>query len=363
MPSEAQRQPEDEPEPGRADLDARAARLLAAHLDLIMRIDGTLAAWGQACPRDSMAVPVLRDLFQLVIDGGRHAEELRADMAAYTATAGSLEAAFTAGRAAERAAAEAPPAPPVPGPRHAAGRRLRVVQGGTVAAFAAATARGASWAGHHAAATALIAGGTVATTALLLPGSPVSPLGGHHAPGSAPAPSASIVAAVPIAGTGPQQKLIANVTRPKVTTMSSGPLATAGPVPPAAPPASGPGPQQYQPPPPAVLSASPLAADLSSLPQATVTLTASNGPVRWHAWCTGPDVSIGDANGNRSGTADPADPVDLTVSLAPVQDGAQTATCHVWPGDFRVTVTLPPPPPPAPSPAGTPTDTPSPQPS
>jgi len=102
---------------------------------------------------------------------------------------------------------------------------------------------------------------------------------------------------------------------------------------------------------------------LSSAQSGTVTIRADNAPVQWHAWCSSPDVSIGDVNGDERGTVYPGSPVDLTISLGPAQDGRLAAACHVWPGDYRIDVSLPAPPPPAdPSPSDTPTDLPTPPP-
>ena len=344
----------DEPEPGPEDLDAKAARLLDAHLALIQKADTLLGSWRAACPSDSAAVPVLQDLITETISAGMHLEEMRQDMARFTATAGALSAAFEAGRACERAAAQAPGPLPVPGPRHAR-RRLALVKGGTLAAFTGAAAKGASWAAHHAVAATAVGVATVATTAMLVPGSPVSPLGGGPAPTSSPAPAgAGPVTAVPIAVMGPSH-LAAAVTRPKAATVTAGPMATM-PIPPVAdtPSPSDPGQQQgpgWQPP-VVSLTAAPLTVDLSAAPLGTVVLTA-DGETRWHAWCSA-DVTIGDDSGSRSGTVDPADPVNLTIAPAPAQDGQVAATCHIWPGDLQVAVTLPPPAPASPSPSASP---------
>ena len=371
----------DEPEPAREDLDERAGRVYAAHADVLERsavffrtASAVLDAWTAGCPADSQAVPLLRQLVAesdalatKAVEVGLHEEELRQDMARFTATAGALSAAFEAGRACERATAQAPSPLPVPGPRHAR-RRLSLVKGGTVAAFAGAGAAVRhAWITHPAATAA--AGVTAATlaaaTVAVAPHAAATFTGGGH---PSPAPAASIYSATPITEVpvSPRRGIVTAVTRPKVATVTAGPMATA-PVPPVADTPSPSDPGQQQGPgwqaPVVSLTAAPLAVDLSAAPLGTVTLSASGGATRWHAWCDSADVTIADDSGSRNGTVDPADPVNLTIAPAPAQDGQQSATCHIWPGDLDITVTLPPLAPASPSPADTDTDTPTPQPS
>ena len=227
----------------------------------------------------------------------------------------------------------------------------------------------ASWAAHPVATAATgVAAFTAATVAAVSPVSPVSPFAASTS--RMPAPAASIYSATPIPVVSPSMlPAAAFMTRPKTSVVSSLPFI---PVPPPVPSSSvspGPVPAQQdpgrQPAPPAaagMLSVGTATADLSSAQAATVTISADGGPVRWSAWCGSRDVSIGDASGAEHGTVYPGSPVDLTVSLGPVQDGRLAAACHVWPGGFRVSVILPAPPPPPADPAGTSADTPSPLP-
>ena len=239
--------------------------------------------------------------------------------------------------------------------------------GAVAAAFRPlAHAARASWAAHPVAtATGATVAFTVATAAVVVPSSPASPWGASTS--QVPAPAASIYSATPIPVVSPSMLPVAAfMTKPRTSSVSSLPYA---PVPPSVPSSSapqGPVPGQQDPgwqPAPAAgtLSVDTTTVDLTVAQTVTVTIRADGGPVRWSAWCGSRDVSIGDANGAEHGTVTPGNPVDLTVTLGPVQDGRLSAVCHIWPGGNLVAVTLPPPPPPPadPSPTDTPTDIPS----
>jgi len=244
-----------------------------------------------------------------------------------------------------------------------------VIPVGAIAMFRpVAHAVKASWAAHPVATAGAGAVALTAATAIVVPASPASPFGASTS--QVPAPAASIYSATPIPVVSPSMLPVAAfMSRPRTSSVSGLPFA---PVPPSVPSSSapqGPAPSQqdpgWQPAPVAgTLSVDTTTVDLSAAQTVTVTIRADGGPVRWSAWCGSRDVSIGDAAGAEHGTVTPGNPVDLTVTLGPVQDGRLTATCHIWPGGNLVAVTLPPPPPPPadPSPTDTPTDIPSPLP-
>ena len=139
------RQPRDDPapEPAKADLDAKAVRVLDEHLAASAGIQALMAR----CP-DPQSAALLRHALVLIADAGTHAEELRAQMKAYGQANESLEVAFQAGRDYERKLQDAKAA--VPGPRHARGtaryrpgegqRALRSVK--AIPGFAAAVSSG-----------------------------------------------------------------------------------------------------------------------------------------------------------------------------------------------------------------------------
>ncbi len=238
--------------------------------------------------------------------------------------------------------------------------------GGTLRHSPAAqhTAAAASWAGNHAAAVATGGAATVVlTAALVVPAVTMHPAtGAHYAAGGIPAPAASIWAAslipAPSSSLPPSAHPNANADAKVAGQLGVIPLAPWSPLPSSPPPAVAPTPTPSA----GQLAMSSVTADLSSGQQVTITLYAVGGPVTWHAWCTGPDVTLSGG----SGTSAPGLPSLLVFSAAPAQDGAATARCHVWPGEFEVSVVLPPLPSPSPSASPTPqpavTDTPTPDP-
>ena len=195
------------------------------------------------------------------------------------------------------------------------------------------TAAAASWAGNHAAAVATGGAATVVlTAALVVPAVTMHPAtGAHYAAGGIPAPAASIWAAslipAPSSSLPPSVHPNANADAKVAGQLGVIPLAPWSPLPSSPPPAVAPTPTPSA----GQLALSSVTADLSSGQQVTITLYAVGGPVTWHAWCTGPDVTLSGG----SGTSAPGVPSLLVFSAAPAQDGAAMARCHVWPGELR----------------------------
>ena len=361
--SAAQRQPEDDPGPGRAELDARAAGVLGAHLDLAGRIDATLAAWGSACPHDSEAGPALQAMGKLVIDASHHAEELRRSLASYTATAGALEAAFAAGRACERASQESPPAT---GPKHAAGsagKRLRLVKGGTVAAFAGLwPALHRAWAIHRAATAAAAATAGIALTATTAAVVHPSSLPFTSSPPSASAAAGPVTAVR--APVNPSQKLIASVTRPQGsrTLTVSLPPSVAAYAPAEAPPA---GDGNVPAPPPA--SQGPQVSlvvtrevDMGTLSSGPIRVTAFGGPVSWSASASAPGMTLDVSSGSLAAGHSAVITVTLAADLqALAGPGSVTISYDGQDVAIPVSWSVIPLPVPSPSDTGLPTDLPT----
>ena len=196
-----------------------------------------------------------------------------------------------------------------------------------------------------------------ALTAAVVTAHPASPPRTWALP-SVPAPAASVVDAVPITSPpapGPSASRSAGADARAAGLAGIVPLAPWSPSP---SPSLSPSPVLTPAPVTGTLSADVTAADLSSGQQVTITLTASGAPVAWGAWCDDKADVLLSAT---SGTARPGFPSYLTLSLAPQPDEATATTCHIWPGGFRIAVTLPGPLVPSSAPA--PSDTPSPDPS
>ena len=214
-------------------------------------------------------------------------------------------------------------------------------------------------ASHHALVAAGVTTGVaaVALTAAVVTAHPVSPPRTWALP-SVPAPAASVVDAVPITSPpapGPSASRSAGADARAAGLAGIVPLAPWSPSP---SPSLSPSPVLTPAPVTGTLSADVTAADLSSGQQVTITLTASGAPAAWGAWCDDKADVLLSAT---SGTARPGFPSYLTLSLAPQPDEATATTCHIWPGGFRIAVTLPGPLVPSTAPA--PSDTPSPDPS
>ena len=343
MRSAAQRQEDTEPEPDMAAVAAKAGAVLDAMLITAQQVTDTLNAWGTACPQDSRAVPFLQSMSTEIIGAGLHCEELRQEAARLAASLAALDAAFAAGRELERGQVRQEVPSPAPG-RHAAARnrRLKVVRGLPVAAFAAAVgpavrslrqaasahpaamkplalAAKGSWVGQHLAASGMIAGTALTATALLVPASPISPLGGGAAPTSLPAPAASVYSATPfpVASTGPS--LIAGVTQRKgARTLGTGLppsllLPSYAPQDPSAPSGGGggqdPSSQPASTPDVKLVVASSL--DLGTGPSGTIRVTAYGGTVSWSATTSAAGLGLDSA----SGTLAAGDSATITVSI------------------------------------------------
>ena len=331
----AARQPEPgEPGPDLAEVAAKAGAVLDAMLGTARRAADTLAAWDTGCPQDPRAVPVLQGLSTEIIGAGLHCEELRREVAALAAGLGSLEQAFAAGRAHERSQAQqqAPPAPPA-GPRHAAGKRLRLVGGSGVAAFAGAAFAGLRHAliAHPAVAAAAGVTAVAATTTAVLVPSP-SP-SASAVPAGTPAPAASVYDATPVPPGA--QKLIASVSGRKggkgLTVAMEPPFPSYAPPDPSVP-AADPGP----PPAPAAgqLSVSVTALNLGTAGTGVLTLSCTGGPCSWHVLPgrhVSADIRQGALRDGQSVT------VSLSVNPAALILGGRAVT-RVWPGDITVPV-------------------------
>ena len=393
MRSAAKMPAEPEPVPERSGLEAKAGRVLDERLSVIGEIRDALrflpAAAADPHVRDQLAAR-LQQVTVALFDSGLHDEELRGELARYTAVNALTEHAFAAGvqHERERAAKAA-----VPGPRrHAAGRHVMKGQ----LALVADKARGvalpafvAGWAalrglakvsrGHGTAVklTAYhlkLAAVVTASTATLAIGGVVitrytgtSP-SGPYGSGTGPAPAASAYAAIPVTSESPIA-LLATRPKPKAGKGKSLLSASSLPVPylpvtepssSSSSPASSSPPASSAPGVPAALAQLPSALDLSSGAPETITLTATGnqGWVSWRVDATGPDLDFS----KMSGVLAPGQSYQLAVSVDPAQaqDGNPSETFTI--DGQSVTVNLPPPPP-APSPADTTTDTPPPVPS
>ena len=213
---------------------------------------------------------------------------------------------------------------------------------------------------HTARIAAMTTGGTgvaaVLTVAAVHTMSPVAAHPGRYAGPSPSAPAASAWSASRMSSSPPATP----VAHGGVDANRAGPagIVPLAPWSPSPSPSLSPSPVLTPAPVTGTLSADVTAADLSSGQQVTITLTASGAPAAWGAWCDDKADVLLSAT---SGTARPGFPSYLTLSLAPQPDEATATTCHIWPGGFRIAVTLPGPP--LPSLAPTPSDTPAPDPS
>ena len=213
---------------------------------------------------------------------------------------------------------------------------------------------------HTARIAAMTTGGTgvaaVLTVAAVHTMSPVAAHPGRYAGPSPSAPAASAWSASRMSSSPPATP----VAHGRADANRAGPagIVPLAPWSPSPSPSLSPSPVLTPAPVTGTLSADVTAADLSSGQQVTITLTASGAPAAWGAWCDDKADVLLSAT---SGTARPGFPSYLTLSLAPQPDEATATTCHVWPGGFRIAVTLPGPP--LPSLAPTPSDTPAPDPS
>ena len=213
---------------------------------------------------------------------------------------------------------------------------------------------------HTARIAAMTTGGTgvaaVLTVAAVHTMSPVAAHPGRYAGPSPSAPAASAWSASRMSSSPPATPVAhGGVDANRAGPAGIVPLAPWSPTP---SPSLSPSPVLTPAPVTGTLSADVTAADLSSGQQVTITLTASGAPAAWGAWCDDKADVLLSAT---SGTARPGFPSYLTLSLAPQPDEATATTCHVWPGGFRIAVTLPGPLVPSTAPA--PSDTPSPDPS
>lgn len=213
---------------------------------------------------------------------------------------------------------------------------------------------------HTARIAAMTTGGTgvaaVLTVAAVHTMSPVAAHPGRYAGPSPSAPAASAWSASRMSSSPPATP----VAHGGVDANRAGPagIVPLAPWSPSPSPSLSPSPVLTPAPVTGTLSADVAAADLSSGQQVTITLTASGAPAAWGAWCDDKADVLLSAT---SGTARPGFPSYLTLSLAPQPDEATATTCHIWPGGFRIAVTLPGPLVPSSAPA--PSDTPSPDPS
>ena len=213
---------------------------------------------------------------------------------------------------------------------------------------------------HTARIAAMTTGGTgvaaVLTVAAVHTMSPVAAHPGRYAGPSPSAPAASAWSASRMSSSPPATP----VAHGGVDANRAGPagIVPLAPWSPSPSPSLSPSPVLTPAPVTGTLSADVTAADLSSGQQVTITLTASGAPAAWGAWCDDKADVLLSAT---SGTARPGFPSYLTLSLAPQPDEATATTCHIWPGGFRIAVTLPGPLVPSTAPA--PSDTPSPDPS
>lgn len=213
---------------------------------------------------------------------------------------------------------------------------------------------------HTARIAAMTTGGTgvaaVLTVAAVHTMSPVAAHPGRYAGPSPSAPAASAWSASRMSSSPPATP----VAHGGVDANRAGPagIVPLAPWSPSPSPSLSPSPVLTPAPVTGTLSADVTAADLSSGQQVTITLTASGAPAAWGAWCDDKADVLLSAT---SGTARPGFPSYLTLSLAPQPDEATATTCHIWPGGFRIAVTLPGPLVPSSAPA--PSDTPSPDPS
>ena len=379
----AARQPVEEPPPERADLEAKADRVLDGHRVVEAEIRAVSAEIRDALRRlpaaacDQGLAVLLAERLILVaerqkllaagaFDSGVHLEEARGEMARYTDANEGLDHVFEQGRAYERElAAKAA----VTGPRHRrvpAPRRRDIpgqaalfsVKGIAIAALVAlkplvphlrhagTAVKGA--AGAHriitaaTAATLSTAGGAALITgAIVLTPSP----GAHGA--AAAGTSASVpgwhTSAVPIPSSRP---IFPAVVHPKAKhaargkTLSalglpvssySGPAPSSSPAPSSASPSASPAPAG-----PATLTVSTTAIDLSGGGPATVTVSASgSGWASWSVSTTGTDLRFSPSRG----VLEAGEQATITVSLAPSPDSLTSQTFSI--AGQQVTVSLP----------------------
>jgi hypothetical protein len=276
---------------------------------------------------------------------------------------------------------EADAAAVIPAPRsHRKGRQpplMRVLKGG-LAAFAAA----AGWAGLRRAGAHVVRGhlAAKATAAVMLVGgtsvvAATVVIHAQNAPDVTATAGPAAVAQVPdldppgpsrlIAAVAAHHKHAVTLVIPDAAPPVSAPSSPATPsTPPASPSLSWSQPPQPPPPDPGTLQVTDgngnavTQVDVSSGQPATVTLTATGGPVQWDASSSSPDVTLAAfrANGmplsRLHGWLWPGRTVTLTITPVPAasQDGAQQATVTIAQG-VGVTVTLVAQPAVAPSPA------------
>lgn len=324
------------------------------------------------------AVPGSDGAVAELVRAGILAAELRDALRAAAAEDFCREVLFDAG--AEHGRAQALAAVPGPPGRRAASRAqknpiLNVVKGGLASAAAVlglkALTKGA--AAHH----VVLAAATAVTVPAVIAGAVYvssQPGTASPAPAATAAPAAGAGdSAVPVTWPSPGVPAV-HGRAPKAAADGTGSQDQAQDPPPASAaatsPAATPQPAGQQsatslsaapPPAPGVLSADVTAADFGAQSTATVTLTASGGPVTWGLVCSdAADVSLSQPYG----TLPDGGSVTVTLTLSPAMAVAGTAMLTVYPGDLRIPVTWEPaaatpapadttqPSPPAPSPAG-----------
>ena len=377
----AARQPEEEPAPDRAGLEAKADLALAGQraADAEIRavsaeIRDALRLLPAAACDERLAVMLAGRLALLAgrlevvavasFDSGTHLYETRAEMARYAAANAGGDSFFDLGRAYERSLQDAAAKAAVPGPRHARGaaryrpgegqRALFSVKLSAFAALAWAGLRHA-WTAHKlaTAATGLVATAGLTAAVTIGPAS-LMPHGGSYN-GQGPAPAASVYAAAPLPSSSPAALLL---TKPKPKHAARGKTLLSA--------ASGmPGPVYFpgrssssspsSSPSPAVsvqvagtLVVSPQSINLATAltGTATVRIRAWGGDASWSVQSVPPDLTLTFPDGTQvipgqSYDLPQGQSVDLTVGLALYLDGSTLVTFTVGSVTVQVTVPLP----------------------
>ena len=340
------RQPRDDPapEPAKADLDAKAVRVLDEHLAASAGIQALMAR----CP-DPQSAALLRHALVLIADAGTHAEELRAQMKAYGQANESLEVAFQAGRDYERKLQAAPPV--LRQGHRAPGKWTQnpILRSIKVVAFGALAWSGLRYAfrAHRIAAALTAVTLPVAvgagTYVALQPGTASS-----LPAASAPNPAASIYAATP----APSTSLAGSVRHAKKAAKGGGRRLLNGSGVPvswistnspqqsssSSSSSSAPSVQASVSVGPATLTVSAASLDLSNPldPTTTFSITASGGGwASWRIGTAGTDLEFSPS----SGVLQAGGSVTVTVSLAPSLDNLTQQTFSV--AGQQVTVALP----------------------
>ena len=342
----AAREPAEDPVPERADIDKGLAGIIGRLGSLVTRATPLLTR----CP-DAESAPLLRQNVMETVNLQRHVEELRSEAARLTAALEGDDTRYRKGWAdCLKAAAEQAAKAAVPGPRQSRRASHRQPSAGQRALFsvpaivAAAIVAVRTLGRAHRLAAALAAvtipfaagAGTYAAlqpgvTSTASPPAASAPVPGWHT-SATPVPSQSLAALTKPKHAARGKRLLASAVLPVPSSYvpasdpsSSSPPSSAAPVVSAS---VG----------PATLSVSAATLDLSLVPQATFTVTASgSGWASWRVSTSGTDLDFSQS----SGVLQAGQSVTVTVSLASALDGLAQQSFTIAGQTIAVTLPLP----------------------